>query len=132
MSHHHAHDHAHPHSHGDSHDHPHDHSHGESHGESHGHTDEHAHDHSHGDAHVHSHPHAHDVVSSLSFEEKLIKLLSHWIKHNEDHAGTYTEWAEKTKAADLAAAGALLMEAAEMTRSISTKFEAALEHLKKR
>jgi hypothetical protein len=71
------------------------------------------------------------VVSPLSFEEKLIKLLSHWIKHNEDHAGTYTDWAEKTKAADLAVIGALLNEAAEMTRSISTKFEAALDQLKK-
>jgi hypothetical protein len=70
-------------------------------------------------------------VSPLSFEEKMIKLLSHWIKHNDDHANTYTEWAEKTKAADMAAIGTLLTEAAEITRSISTKFETALNQLKK-
>jgi hypothetical protein len=61
----------------------------------------------------------------------MIKLLSHWIKHNDDHAGTYTEWAQKSKAADMAPIAGLLTEAAEITRSISIKFEAALNQLKK-
>lgn len=61
----------------------------------------------------------------------MIKLLSHWIKHNDDHANTYTEWAEKTKAANMAGIGTLLTEAADITRSLSIKFEAALDHLKK-
>lgn len=82
-------------------------------------------------SHDHSRHHPHDVASSLSFEEKLIKLLEHWIKHNEDHAGTYGDWAEQSTAADLAAVGALLNEAAAITRSATGRFEAALELLKK-
>ncbi|MFH0726339.1 MAG: hypothetical protein V2B19_08335 [Pseudomonadota bacterium] len=61
----------------------------------------------------------------------MIKLLSHWIKHNDDHANTYTEWAQKTKAANMAGIEMLLTEAADITRSISIKFEAALDELKK-
>jgi hypothetical protein len=61
----------------------------------------------------------------------MIKLLSHWIQHNADHAKTYTEWAEKTNAAELAGIGTLLTEAAEITRAISVKFETALKQLKK-
>ena len=55
-----------------SHHHDHDHSHG------------HAHDHDH--SHEHAHDHAHQTHDTLSFEEKMIKLLEHWIKHNDDHA----------------------------------------------
>ena len=27
--------------------------------------------------------------------EKLRKLLPHWMKHNDEHAKTYKDWAEK-------------------------------------
>jgi len=27
--------------------------------------------------------------------EKLKKLLPHWMKHNDEHARTYKDWAEK-------------------------------------
>jgi hypothetical protein len=39
----------------------------------------------------------HEIESSLSFNEKMIKLLNHWIKHNQDHADTYLEWAQKAE-----------------------------------
>ena len=58
-------------------------------------------------------------------------MLSHWIKHNDDHAGTYVDWAAKTSAAGLPAIEALLTEAADMTRSISTRFDTALKQLEK-
>jgi hypothetical protein len=129
MPHPHSHDPSHKHSHGEFDDpsHDHDHSHDHSHGGGHAHS----HEHSHGDSHVHAHPHSHDVVSPLSFEEKMIKLLSHWIKHNDDHAKTYIDWAERTRGADMAAVGTLLTEAADMTRLISAKFEAALDQIQK-
>jgi len=75
---------------------------------------------------THHHDHHHDVKSDLTFEEKLIKLLEHWLKHNHDHAHTYQEWAERAKANDLAQVGILIDEIGEMTRSIDEKIREAL------
>ena len=88
-------------------------------------------DHHHHHEHNHTHSHSHDVASTLSFEEKLIKLLDHWIKHNVDHAGTYTEWAERSKASNLETVAGLLAEAARISLTVNEKFEAALKMLKK-
>lgn len=78
----------------------------------------------------HHHEHRHETESKLSFDEKLIKLLEHWVNHNDDHAKNYRNWAEKAKEKDMAKAGALLEDAAEMTMSISKKFEEAAELIK--
>ena len=75
------------------------------------------------------HHHDHDSHDEMPFDEKLMKLLSHWIKHNEDHALNYRNWAEKAKANDRAEAAELLEEAAEMSLTINKKFEAALAML---
>jgi hypothetical protein len=72
------------------------------------------------------HQHGHDSHGALSFDSKLVKLLDHWIKHNEEHALNYRNWAQKAKANDKADAGVLLEEAAEMSLAINEKFEAAL------
>jgi hypothetical protein len=58
--------------------------------------------------HNHNHNHDHDIESTLSFDEKMIKLLEHWIKHNDDHAETYKDWAKKAKEKNMDKAGALL------------------------
>ncbi len=63
--------------------------------------------------------------SPLSFDEKMIKLLEHWIKHNDDHAETYRDWAQKAKEKNMREAGLLLEDAADMTLMISKKFEEA-------
>ncbi|MBW2739526.1 MAG: zinc transporter, partial [Deltaproteobacteria bacterium] len=44
-----------------------------------------------------THEHNHKKHISLTFDEKLVKLLEHWIKHNDDHAENYRDWAKKTK-----------------------------------
>jgi hypothetical protein len=75
--------------------------------------------------HHHHHDHDHEIVSTLSFYEKIIKLLEHWVKHNDDHAGTYRDWAKKAKEKNMDEAGSLLEDAAEMTLEISKKFEEA-------
>jgi hypothetical protein len=77
-------------------------------------TDDHHHHHHHNDSH-----------GELSFDEKIEKMLSHWIKHNEDHASNYRNWAEKAKANGKDKAGILLEEAADMSLAINEKFEAA-------
>ena len=71
------------------------------------------------------HHHDHDSHDEIPFNEKLTKLLSHWIKHNEDHALNYRNWAEKAKANGKSQAAGLLEEAADMSLKINEKFEAA-------
>jgi len=72
-----------------------------------------------------NHHHHHEIQSTLSFNEKLIKLLEHWIKHNEDHAKTYKDWAVKAKEKNMVGADFLLEDSAEMTMLINKKFEEA-------
>jgi len=76
------------------------------------------------------HHHDHDSIGELSFDEKMAKLLDHWIKHNQDHALNYRNWAEKAKANGKDEAGMLLGEAADMSLAINAKFEAALALVK--
>ena len=57
---------------------------------------------------THHHNHNHDIQSTLSFDEKMIKLIEHWIKHNDDHAATYRDWAKKAKEKDNDKAASLL------------------------
>ena len=75
----------------------------------------------------HHHDHDHEMQSTLSFDEKMIKLLEHWIKHNDDHAQTYREWAQKAKEKNKSKAALMMEDAAEMTLSISKKFESAMK-----
>ena len=61
----------------------------------------------------------------------MIKLLEHWIKHNEDHADSYRDWAKKAQAHGMTDVGALLGEVAELTANITGKFEKTLKTLEK-
>ena len=78
---------------------------------------------------VHSHGHKdhhESAQSSLSFEEQMIKLLEHWIKHNDEHAASFRNWAEKANKNGLEKIEPLLEDAAKMTVLIGKKFEDAL------
>ena len=83
-------------------------------------SDDHHHDH---------HHHHHDSHGELSFDEKMAKLLEHWIKHNQDHASNYRKWAEKAKANGKEKAGKFLLEAAQMSLATNDLFEKALAEL---
>ncbi|MBU3949959.1 MAG: hypothetical protein KJ826_17285 [Proteobacteria bacterium] len=86
------------------------------------------HDHSHHhDNHNH---HSHDSSSELSFDEKMVKLLEHWIKHNIDHSETYKDWAKKVTANNMDKVNLLLNEAADITLKINNIFEEALKVIK--
>ncbi len=80
----------------------------------------HHNDHDHG--HHHDHHHA---KAEMTFEEKVLKLLEHWIKHNDDHADTYRGWANQAKENHLEAVAAIIEEAAEMNLAVNEKFEQA-------
>ena len=90
---------------------------------------DHHHHHHHHD-HEHEHNHDHASHGAISFDEKLVKIISHWIKHNVDHASNYRNWAENAKANGNEKTAGFLEEAAEMSQAINEKFEAALTELK--
>ncbi|MGD9210603.1 MAG: hypothetical protein PVI90_07495 [Desulfobacteraceae bacterium] len=94
---------------------------------SHHHNDEGHHHHS----NEHHHHHHHSPPSStLSLEEKLSKLLDHWVHHNDDHAENYRDWGAQAKTAQHDEVARLLEEAAQMTEKISEKFAEAADKLK--
>lgn len=80
--------------------------------------------------HDHGH-HEHAPGQELSFNEKLVKLLEHWIRHNSGHSETYVEWAEKAGKNNLPQVAELLVRAAETTAEINRSFDEALEMMKK-
>jgi rubrerythrin len=65
----------------------------------------------------------------MSMEEKLAKLLGHWVQHNEEHAKSYELWATRAKESGLEKVASLLETAAEKTRAADADFKAALEVL---
>ncbi|MCG6906489.1 MAG: hypothetical protein LJE63_07680 [Desulfobacteraceae bacterium] len=91
--------------------------------------DHHHHDHDPHDHHHHPHHHAAEQPA-LSFQEKFLKLLEHWLQHNADHAAGYRDWADRARENGLPDAAALLEEAAAMTLEINRKFEAAAKAAK--
>ena len=52
--------------------------------------------HSHDSHHSH-HSHEEHSHASPSDSEKLIKMIEHWIHHNQDHASSYREWARRAE-----------------------------------
>lgn len=79
---------------------------------------------------THHHAHHHDIKSDLTFEERMIKLLEHWQKHNNDHAQTYMDWTEKAKANDLPQIAELLQEVNDLTLDINDRLKKAVAYLK--
>lgn len=55
--------------------------------------------HSHDSHHSHHSHHSHEghTHGSLSDKEKLVKMIEHWVHHNQDHAKAYREWAQRAK-----------------------------------
>lgn len=86
----------------------------------------HYHEHHHGSVHSHEGEHA----GTLSFEEKLAKLLEHWIRHNAEHEKTYRGWAEQAGANGQAGVGECLGAAVELTAAVNRRFEEALGKLR--
>ena len=69
-------------------------------------------------------------IEPMTFPEKLVKLLDHWIDHNDHHAADYRKWAREASANDLKEIAELLESAAELTGTISDRFRKAAEKAK--
>jgi hypothetical protein len=80
--------------------------------------------HQHDPDHDHQHGHAHSE-SPLSFSDKLVKLLDHWVRHNDHHAEDYRKWARQAREHGQAEVADLLDSAAGLTDTISERFREA-------
>ncbi|MFO8048368.1 MAG: hypothetical protein R6U29_04975 [Desulfosudaceae bacterium] len=78
-------------------------------------------DHHHHDQHTSHHHEHHEPGQGMSFQEKISKLLDHWIAHNESHAQTYLEWRQKAEAEGFTEIAALLGSIAETSDRITEK-----------
>ena len=72
-----------------------------------------------------------EVVFKMTEPDKLKKLLEHWAEHNEEHAKTYLEWAEKASASGDKELSSVLKEIAENTKRMDGLFEKAKKALGK-
>jgi hypothetical protein len=70
----------------------------------------------------HHHDHQH---TPLSFSDKLVKLLDHWVQHNDHHAEDYRKWARNAREHQQTTVADLLDSAAELTDTISDRFREA-------
>lgn len=61
----------------------------------------------------------------MSFSEKLVKLLDHWIQHNDHHAEDYQKWARDARENGQIEVADLLDSAAELTGTISGRLREA-------
>jgi hypothetical protein len=94
------------------------------HGEHHGHHHHHGKN-EHREEHSHEHEHAHEAAqpSADPLETtRLRKMVEHWISHNEDHAGSYRQWANRARVAGYGAAGDILEQVASEVVKQNEKF----------
>lgn len=106
----------------------------------------HEHDHHHGHhEHHHHHHNNHEEKSSAGGREeaakgaplageitdrvKLVKIMDHWIHHNEEHARSYEEWARRAETLGEAEVASLLVDMARDTRRHGEGLQAALKKL---
>lgn len=82
--------------------------------------------------HDHHHGHQYDKKngSGLAFEEKLVKIFEHWIKHNESHAQNYLDWRLKAQEHGLDEIAARLEEIAQLSARLTEKLKAGLNEAK--
>ena len=74
----------------------------------------------------HHHDHSSEKLNqSIPFRDKAHKLIDHWVKHNDEHARSYRQWADAFRQQGLESAAALLTSAAELSRQINHTLAAA-------
>ncbi|MGE5894894.1 MAG: hypothetical protein ACM34I_12630 [bacterium] len=55
--------------------------------------------------------------------EKLRHLVSHWQEHNQEHARTYREWADRMEKAGEVGAGDILLRIADKAEELEKDFK---------
>ncbi|MCF8111042.1 MAG: hypothetical protein K9J85_06095 [Desulfobacteraceae bacterium] len=86
------------------------------------------HDHSPGNNH-HDHHHGdHEdgrETKEMPMPEKLKKMVSHWLKHNADHAETHRRWAQRAREAGMEDVSLILESVAKESQAINKDLEKA-------
>ena len=62
-------------------------------------------------------------------KDKLRKLLSYWVEHNEEHSGEFKEWAEKARGMGEAEVADEIMQAVENMDRVSKILSKTLKRL---
>ena len=91
------------------------------------HDQDHHHHHDHG--HPHDHDHNHADRGEMPFEEKMKKMIAHWIRHNADHVDTYRDWAKRARDQHMDAVADQLDGAAREAEKLNATFEQALSQI---
>ena len=76
------------------------------------------------------HTHSHSNNAELSFEEKLAKILNHWVVHNNEHNESYKKWSAEAKERGYNDISALIEEAEKISVEITKRFEKAANLIK--
>ncbi len=79
--------------------------------------------------HHHGHQDHENVSAEMSLEQKALKLLDHWIVHNDDHGTNYSQWAAKLRQGGHLGAAEALDQVGELTTRISRLFRQAKDDL---
>lgn len=87
-------------------------------------------DHSHG--HDYGYSHDHEKPHELSFEEKLEKLLVHWIEHNKNHADTFFTWAQRAQEKDLNKIAEDIKKAGDLSSVVTKHLKNTLKKFSKK
>jgi hypothetical protein len=61
--------------------------------------------------------------------EKLTKMVEHWLHHNQDHARSFSDWAERARGLGRTDVAALIEEAARQSLAQNELFQQALDLL---
>ena len=81
----------------------------------------------------HSHHHHgkhHHGQEKVSDQEKLVKMMEHWIHHNQDHVNSYCEWAKRARDMGWEEVARILETVADQATLQNKKFEQALALMK--
>lgn len=61
----------------------------------------------------------------MEFNEKLKKVLHHWVHHGEEHVASYLKWAKEARGKDMIDVAVLIEDAADSTREAIERFKEA-------
>ena len=67
----------------------------------------------------------------MSLKEKLDKLVSHWIDHNDSHKETFFTWADRAKNEGIETVAEKIEQAGQLSEQVSQLLKQAHEELKR-
>jgi hypothetical protein len=107
---------------------------GHHHHHHHGHQNhhhEHDHDHHH-QGHAHSHgPGGEEAPTpAITPTEKLTRMVEHWLHHNEEHARSFIDWAERARSMGQVAVAVHIDDVARQSLLQNQQLQKALQLLK--